>query len=76
MSLTLARPAKQGAYKEERQRRGTEQGRFLGVGTCEGVEGGGGDMVKACSKFGGRRASVRDTRLNKVVDTWTRKKGN
>ena len=37
---------------------------------------GGRDMVKACSKFGGRRASVRDTRLNKVVDTWTRKKGN
>jgi hypothetical protein len=30
-------------------------------------------MVKACSKFGGRRASVRDTRLNKVV---ARKKGN
>ncbi len=31
-------------------------------------------MVKACSKFGGRSASVRDTRLNKVVDTWTHKK--
>ena len=39
---------------------------------------GGRDMVKACSKFGGRRASVRDTRLNKVVrDTrlnWQNKK--
>jgi hypothetical protein len=35
---------------------------------------GGRDMVKACSKFGGRSASVRDTRLNKVVDTWTHKK--
>ena len=33
-------------------------------------------MVKACSKFGGRRASVRNTRLNKVVATWTRNKGN
>ena len=42
MSLTLARPAKQGAYKEERQRRGIEQGRLSGVGTCEGMEGGGG----------------------------------
>ena len=32
--------------------------------------------VKACTKFGGRRRSVRNTRLNKVVATWTRKKGN
>jgi hypothetical protein len=29
--------------------------------------GGGGDMVKACSKFGARRASVRDTRLKEVM---------
>ncbi len=37
---------------------------------------GGRDMVKACTKFGGRRRSVRNRRLNKVVATWTRKKGN
>ena len=30
-------------------------------------------MVKACSKFGARRASVRDTGLKKVV---VRKRGN
>ena len=41
---------------------------------------GGRDMVKACSKFGGRRASVRDTRLKDVMvrkeatDTKSRKK--
>ena len=28
---------------------------------------GGRDMVKACSKFGARRASVRETRLKKVM---------
>ena len=42
MSLALARPAKQGGKKEERQLRGREQGMFSWVGTCEGIGGGGG----------------------------------
>ena len=42
VSLALARPAKQGKKKEERQLWGTEQGMFLSVSTCEGMEGGGG----------------------------------
>ena len=66
VSVALVRPGKQGAEKEERQLRGTEQGMFSRVRTCEGMEGGG-DMVKACTKFGARRASVRDTRLKEVM---------
>ncbi len=43
MSFALARPAKQGTNKEERQLRGTEQGMLSCVSTCEGMEGGGGE---------------------------------
>ncbi len=67
MPLTLARPGKDGTEKEERQQGGTAQGMFSRVGTCQGMEGGGRDMVKACTKFGARRASVRDTRLKEVI---------
>ena len=42
VSVALVRPGKQGAEKEERQLRGTEQGMFSTVRTCEGMEGGGG----------------------------------
>ena len=42
VSLALARPAKQGGKKEERQLRGRDQGMFSWVGTCEGMGGGGG----------------------------------
>ena len=40
MSFALARPAKQGAYKEEHQRRGTEQGRFSGLVHVKAWKGG------------------------------------